>query len=227
MSVLGIETSTAVCAAGLHIEGNRPVDRSLIESHIHSEKLLTLVQEVVSEAGIPLKDVDAVAVSIGPGSFTGLRIGLSTAKGLCFALGKPLVAVPTFEAIAESVREGEPNASRIVVMIDAKKEEFYVGEFRAGSDEAHLEGSVRVMPLEQALTVVGNGAGTIIVTDSTDRVNRRVRQQVRIERVHPYCRASVVARLGQGKLRRGEAADIVSVEPTYLKDFVVRAPSTS
>jgi tRNA threonylcarbamoyladenosine biosynthesis protein TsaB len=227
MIALGIETSTAVCAAGLFVEGKPGVDRSLIESHIHSEKLLTLVQEVISEAVISLKDVDAVAVSIGPGSFTGLRIGLSTAKGLCFALGKPLAAVQTFEAIAEAVREKRSSASKIVVMIDAKKEEFYVGEFDVGSTGVRLQGPVTVMPLERALSVAVDSKGVLVVTDSPDRVRGRLRGEVRVEHVHPFCRGSVVARLGQGKLLRGEVADLVSVEPQYLKDFVVRAPSAS
>ncbi|MEX0737393.1 MAG: tRNA (adenosine(37)-N6)-threonylcarbamoyltransferase complex dimerization subunit type 1 TsaB, partial [Bacteroidota bacterium] len=84
---------------GLQIDGGEYVERSLVESHIHSEKLLTLVQEVLAEAGVSLHQIDAVAVSLGPGSFTGLRIGLSTAKGLSYSLDRPLIAVPTFEAI--------------------------------------------------------------------------------------------------------------------------------
>jgi tRNA threonylcarbamoyl adenosine modification protein YeaZ len=78
-------------------------EKSLTETHIHSEKLLTLIQELCDEQKLKLSQLDGVAVSIGPGSFTGLRIGLSTAKGLCFALEKPLIAVPTFVSIAKSV----------------------------------------------------------------------------------------------------------------------------
>ncbi len=101
MIILGLETSTAVCSVGLFRDGLPEIERSIRESHIHSEKLLSLVQEVIQAAGVSLDRVDAIAISIGPGSFTGLRIGLSTAKGLSFALDKPIVAVATFEAMAE------------------------------------------------------------------------------------------------------------------------------
>lgn len=99
MNLLGIETSTAACGVAVVSDGGMNVERSIVEAHIHSEKLLTLVRTVLGEAKIGLNEIDAVAVSIGPGSFTGLRIGLSSAKGLCYALEKPLLTVPTFDAI--------------------------------------------------------------------------------------------------------------------------------
>ncbi len=90
MTILGLETSTAVCSVGLYREDKHDVEVSLRESHIHSEKLLTIVQQALRSGETTLEQLDAIAVSIGPGSFTGLRIGLSTAKGLSFALDTPV-----------------------------------------------------------------------------------------------------------------------------------------
>ena len=129
MTILGIETSTAVCSVGLANEFDLRAEKSIIETHIHSEKLLTLIQELCDEQKMKLSQLDGVAVSIGPGSFTGLRIGLSTAKGLCFALEKPLIAVSTFASIAKSVTISHPEYARIIVCIDAKQREYYIGVY--------------------------------------------------------------------------------------------------
>ncbi|MBM4159803.1 MAG: tRNA (adenosine(37)-N6)-threonylcarbamoyltransferase complex dimerization subunit type 1 TsaB [Ignavibacteria bacterium] len=226
MTVLGIETSTAVCATGLSLEGRPAIERSLIESHIHSEKLLTLVQEVVSEAGISLTDVGAVAVSEGPGSFTGLRIGLSTAKGLCFTLRTPLVLVPTFEAIAEAARERYPDISGVVVAIDAKRDEFYVSKYAVTPTGVRLVEPLGILKADQVVRVAEGDSRTLVVTDSTERVSRGGGGSL-VEHVHQFCRGSVVARVGRAKALKGESANLVSSEPLYLKDFVVRGSPVS
>jgi tRNA threonylcarbamoyladenosine biosynthesis protein TsaB len=117
MTVLGIETSTAVCSVGLANDSGSCTEQSLVESHIHSEKLLTLVRGVCEDQKFALSQLDSVAISIGPGSFTGLRIGLSTAKGICYSLGIPLIAVPAFEAIADAVFACHPKFDRVVVRL--------------------------------------------------------------------------------------------------------------
>jgi tRNA threonylcarbamoyladenosine biosynthesis protein TsaB len=222
MIVLGIETSTAVCAAGLFVEGKSEVERSMLESHVHSEKLLTLVQEVVAEASLSLRDVDAVAISSGPGSFTGLRIGFSTAKGLCFALNRPLVTVPTFEAIAVAVGGMAARAPEILVMLDARREEFYVGRFETTKEEVKSLGIVEVLSLQDTLSLARRHPAGLIVTDRVELLMRECTGVRLVEDVHQFCRASVVARLGRRKAMGKEFADVASVEPFYLKDFVVR-----
>ncbi len=137
MTVLGIETSTAVCSVGLVNESGMRIERSLVESHIHSEKLLTLIQDVCEDQKMALSKLDGVAISIGPGSFTGLRIGLSTAKGLCYVLGKPLVAVPTFEAIATCVCMSHPGCVRVIVCVDAKQGDYYFCVYEKRDDDLH------------------------------------------------------------------------------------------
>jgi tRNA threonylcarbamoyladenosine biosynthesis protein TsaB len=228
MNILGLETSTAVCSVGLFREGKPSVERSLRESHIHSEKLLTLVKEVVGESGTTLQELDAVAVSIGPGSFTGLRIGLSTAKGLAFALDKPLVAIPTFESIAQAVLERGRASGSIVVLIDAKKEEWYMGRFQIAAGNVRAEGAVHITSLADASAAMAEMKPLLVLTDKTDAVKRSLDNAATIEDVHGYCRGDVVAAAAYPRVVNKEFASASALEPMYLKDFVVRsAPSAS
>lgn len=115
--VLNIETSTKVCSVALGKDGKPlAVKESMDEKYTHSENLTTYIQQVLSEAGIELKGIDAVAVSKGPGSYTGLRIGIATAKGLCYALDKPLIGIETLKGMAWSVIAALPGSARAAAM---------------------------------------------------------------------------------------------------------------
>lgn len=228
MTILGLETSTAVCSVGLHRTGAAELEQSIQESHIHSEKLLTLIQQVTSTAGITLGDLDAIAISIGPGSFTGLRIGLSTAKGLAFALDKRLVAVPTFDAIAESGRQWHVGVKSLVVLVDAKKDEWYAREYRIVGEEVKAAGELAIRDLGTAVGNLMNESSTLVLTDKVTHVRKIVGDAVQVEDVHPYCRGSVVAGLGAKKAVAGDFAGTAALEPMYLKDFLVRTlPATT
>ena len=231
MIFLGIETSTAVCSAGM--ARVRPTgangqavgvdllsEKSLVESHIHSEKLLTLIRELCDEQKTDLSQVDGVAVSIGPGSFTGLRIGLSTAKGLCAALDKPLVAVPTFEAIARSVSRVHPECMEIRVCIDAKQREYYIGLYEQYAGTLREVRAVHTGNLSSACAAIS--AKTVIVTDRPDEVKKESQQSVLVENVFPYCRGDVIACLAVERWNAGQTRAWEQLEPLYLKNFVVR-----
>lgn len=222
MTILGLETSTAVCSVGLFRTGAVDLEQSIQESHIHSEKLLTLVQNLTGAAGVALHQLDAIAVSIGPGSFTGLRIGLSSAKGLAFALDKSLVAVPTFDAIAESGRQWHSGVKSLVILIDAKKDEWYTREFRIVGEAAEAAGSLGISDLGAVVGRLTNEPSTLVLTDKVSELRKVVGSAVQVEDVHPYCRGSVVAALGAKKAAAGEFAGAAVLEPLYLKDFLVR-----
>jgi tRNA threonylcarbamoyladenosine biosynthesis protein TsaB len=222
MIVLGLETSTAVCSVGLFRPGAAEVEQSIQESHIHSEKLLTLVQQVMETAGIALGELDAIAVSIGPGSFTGLRIGLSAAKGLAFALDKPLVAVPTFDAVAESGRQWHVGVGSLVVLVDAKKDEWYSREYRVAGEETFAAGELAVRDLRSVVAALKNEPSTLVLTDKVSVVRKLVHEAVQVEDIHPFCRGNVVAALGATKAAAGGFASTAALEPMYLKDFLVR-----
>jgi tRNA threonylcarbamoyladenosine biosynthesis protein TsaB len=227
MTILGLETSTAACSVGLCGEAKPGIEMSLRESHIHSEKLLTLIQNVLRSGETTLEQLDAIAVSIGPGSFTGLRIGLSTAKGLSFALDKPLIAISTFEAVAEAARQKHPEISSVVVLMDAKKDDWYVGRFLVEAGSVRESGAVEIKLLGEAVSAA-RMSPSLILTDSVDVVRQHLKDSVLVEDALQCCRGDIVALLGQRKFTDREFADVAALEPMYLKDFVVRAaPSVS
>jgi tRNA threonylcarbamoyladenosine biosynthesis protein TsaB len=219
--VLGIETSTETCSVGLAGDFGVPVERSIVESRIHSEKLLTLVQAVCAGQKLKLSQLDGVAVSIGPGSFTGLRIGLSSAKGLCYALQKPLAAVPTFEAVATAVCTSHPESVRIVVCVDAKQGEYYIGVYEKNGTTVKVWVPVQRKTLDEAVTLA-NTANATLVTDRTEEAEKIAGDDGLVRNILPYCRGGIVASLGYGRLKADETVDIGSIEPYYLKDFIVQ-----
>lgn len=227
MTLVGIETSTRVCGVGIANENGLSVERFLEEAHIHSEKLLTLLADVLKDAKIEIERIDAVAVSIGPGAFTGLRIGLSTAKGVCYALDKPLVLVPTFESVAVAAMRKHAGVQMIDILLDAKRGDWYSGRFTVDRGRLRQTRAVCVLS-DQRLELPNHGTGeTLVLADKVEEVSRKLVRGVRCEDVHQYCRPSIVALLGLEKLLRGEVADLPSVEPMYLRDFVVKAPLRS
>jgi len=222
MMILGIETSTAVCSVGLSGDGNQAIERSLVESRIHSEKLQTLIKEVLKEAGAVVGDIDAVAVSIGPGSFTGLRIGLSTAKGLCFSIEKPLLAVPSFEAIATAAARSYPLYRRFFIALDAKQSDFYTGSFRNDSGLVETETDVAVRPSKIIGQELHDDGKTLVLTDAPLMAAEVLKGAFRCEHVHDFCRGEVVASIGMRKYKQKEFSDLSTTEPLYLKDFVIK-----
>lgn len=223
MTVLGIETSTLVCGVGIADAHGLRIERSLEEAHIHSEKLLTLLNGLLNDARIDLRRIDAIAVSNGPGSFTGLRIGLSTAKGLCYALDKPLVLVPTFEAVAAAAAERHPGARIIVFILDAKKGDFYTGRFAVEGGTVQAIRQVEVVSHEHIDLPARSDSETFVISDRVGEVQRKLPVGIECRDVLHYCRPAIVAQRGIARASRGEFADLPSAEPMYWKDFIVKA----
>ena len=131
--ILNIETATKNCSVALANEGKTILCKEIAEEgYSHAERLHVFIEEIIKEAGISLNDLSAIAVSQGPGSYTGLRIGVSAAKGLCFALGIPLIAVDTLQVLASQVNIDD---GLIVPMIDARRMEVYSAIFSAKFDK--------------------------------------------------------------------------------------------
>ena len=124
--ILSIETSTKACSVALHNQGELLAESTLYVDKSHSEKLALLIKDLLSYADIVTSDLQAVAVASGPGSYTGLRIGTSTAKGLCYALDIPLFAIGTLEAMAYGVSQSITDAEILLCpMLDARRMEVY------------------------------------------------------------------------------------------------------
>jgi tRNA threonylcarbamoyladenosine biosynthesis protein TsaB len=131
--ILNIETATKNCSVSLAKNGETILCKEIAEQgYSHAEKLHVFIEEILKETGIGVTDLNAVAVSKGPGSYTGLRIGLSTAKGLCFALGIPLIALPTHQILFQIAKDdGLVKAQSAIALIDARRTEAYMEVFDA------------------------------------------------------------------------------------------------
>lgn len=225
--ILAIETATDVCGAALVNGGGVVAERSAREKNIHSEQLLPMIDGILQDASLPLSAIDAVAVSIGPGSFTGLRIGLSTAKGLAMALQKAVIAVPTLDALAYEYCRAHPTDSGIVVcpLIDAKRDEVFYSfyEFADGGMKGLSEYSIKSVArvgqdAEKYRSVVFIGDGTRKM-ENTGRAAGRHRFAPEI-----ICSPSSVGILAEKGGRRLTAEETSTLEPLYLRDFVTTQP---
>ncbi|NUN70789.1 MAG: tRNA (adenosine(37)-N6)-threonylcarbamoyltransferase complex dimerization subunit type 1 TsaB [Bacteroidetes bacterium] len=199
--ILSIETATETCGTALVSAGMVLAHRSVHEKNIHSERLLTLMDEVITSGGVRKDAITAVAVSFGPGSFTGLRIGLSAAKGLAMALDIPIIAVPTLDGIAEAFRLSRHPAadSRFCAMIDAKREESYYAFYSFTAD-----GPVR--DSEFAITLRQS-----VLQEATHR---------NAVTVQPELSAAAVGLLAERRRAEYTLPDHTTAEPLYLRDFV-------
>ena len=164
MKILAIESSGLVASVAIVTEDTMLAEYTVNFKKTHSQTLLPMVEEIVSMVGIDLKDIDAIAVSAGPGSFTGLRIGSATAKGLGLALKKPVIPVPTTQGIAANLYGAE---GIICPLMDARRNQVYTGLYRYNKDGfAIVENQMAVMideiiekvnALGEPVTYLGDG----------------------------------------------------------------------
>ena len=129
--ILNIETATTVCSVSMAKDGKVLAFRERNDGYSHSELVSPFIEEMLLELNLDSKDIDAVAVSEGPGSYTGLRIGVSTAKGLCFSLDVPLIAISSLQSMALEASEKYPNIDAFHPMIDARRMEVYTQIFNS------------------------------------------------------------------------------------------------
>jgi len=230
VKVLAIETATTVCAAAVVNEGKILCEASHDEKYVHAEKLMTQVDAVLERSGFSLDQLDGIAVSIGPGSFTGLRIGLSVAKGLAFALDKRVVPVPTLHALAQRAVHGKivRNGEFILAALDARRDEVYSEFFRAESGYAKSMSNahdVSVSTLEKDAP-----EGSVWITgDARTKLESALGAGDSRWRFVPdevaRCSAGAVGLLGEALMAMNEAVDAGSIEPLYVKEFFFRQQS--
>ena len=210
-----IETSTALCSVALAEDGAITAYRESSAPKAHASLTAVFIQEVLDERGIRLDDCDAVCVSMGPGSYTGLRVGVSTAKGLCFGAGKPLIAVGTLDTLVAQAEKDE-NPEFIVPMIDARRMEVYTAVFKDNvqtTDTAPMiidENSFSDLLEQGTVLFIGDGAGKC--SDVIRHPNARFCQ------CNPKASAMLKPAMKAYKEKRFE--DVAYFEPFYLKEFV-------
>ena len=212
--ILAIETSTSVCSVAVHSSGKLLSLAELDQSGAHAEKIMGLVNKALDQAGIELKELDAIAVSEGPGSYTGLRIGVSTAKGLAFGLDKPLLGINTLQAIATTI---DSPSDFIIPVLDARRMEVYYQVFDKNYQpiskldfEILTDKSFENYLSQGKVVFVGDAVGKIQQVISGAEVE--IRKDVHFS-------ASHLGNLAFQKFEKKEFEDIAYFVPNYLKEF--------
>jgi tRNA threonylcarbamoyladenosine biosynthesis protein TsaB len=209
MIVLAVDTSTLQAGVAVWRDGHALAERQRIVT-THSDALLMMIDEAFADAGVIPADVDAIACGAGPGSFTGLRIGLSTVKGLCFALEKPLVMISSLRALAARAPDG-----RVCATLDAFKGEVYAGIFTVAGGVPTVDGAEAVLPPAQLLPRLADVA--FIVGSGAAKYPALVAAHARLLDEHPGPRPTDVARLAAIRVARGDLDDLSRASPTYIR----------
>lgn len=225
--ILSIETSTKVCSVCISRNGEIEGFRESREEKSHAKKLTIFIQELLNELIINVDDLDAVAVSKGPGSYTGLRIGVSTAKGLCFAKDLPLIAINTLQSMAygiiQKVTSGEfftddfENAI-LVPMIDARRMEVYSAFFNS---KGEFDRDVKAEIIdENSYQEILSKQKMIFFGDGSEKITEVVKHEnaIFISGIDPSAKDMV--QLAQLAFDNKSFEDVAYFEPFYLKDFV-------
>ena len=221
--ILSLETSAKVCSVAVHDQGKLVTTKEIHIEQSHASKLAVLMDEVIKESRVELNQLKAVAVSSGPGSYTGLRIGTSTAKGLCFALDIPLISIGSLELLAFQMSKQKSSNAYLCPMIDARRMEVYCEVFDSALNV--------VLPIEakviEPLSFVGllEENEIIFFGDGSDKCKDQI--------VHPnakfvpgvYAAASEMGQLVYQKLQKNQVEDLTTFEPHYLKEFMIKRPA--
>ena len=225
--ILCLETATPVCSVALNSACCTLAMRETEGQNAHSEKITNFIREVMEEAKIDYPQLDAVAVSQGPGSYTGLRIGVSTAKGICYAADLPLMAIDTLEAMAYGMKDKlgsqiGPN-DLLIPMIDARRMEVYASVFDANlnkiNDTAALvidEHSFEDLRKDHRLWLFGDGA---------PKLSKLFENQPNINIIDGFKPSAAYMKvLAERALQQQRFVDVAYFEPFYLKDFIAGKP---
>ena len=224
--ILCIETGTDVCSVGLAENGQLVALRESC-GRDHARNVAVYVDELLRERDIDADEIDAIAVGKGPGSYTGLRIGVSFAKGLCYGLGKPLIAIGSLDALVEVAREDAEagivdvddfERATLCPMGDARRMEVYTQLFN-GRGEAQGEVEAKIIDEQSFAEEIAAAEEFVIFGNGAAKCAGTLSERVKLIDIAPSARG--LARLAQEALDAGRTEDIAYFEPFYLKNFVV------
>lgn len=222
-TLLQIETATQVCSVAISVNGKTIALKEEAAQNIHAAKLTSFIAEVMQVADLTYADLDAVAVSKGPGSYTGLRIGVSTAKGLCFALDKPLIAVNTLRMMASGYCSVFPDWTGLICpMIDARRMEVFTAVFDKELQEVSAT-HAKIVDEESFLSLLEQNK-IAFIGDGAEKCQLSIRH----ENAHFYTAnfnsADYMSNLANQAYQAKNFEDVAYFEPYYLKDFVFTTP---
>jgi len=214
--ILNIETATKNCSVALAKEGKTILCKEIAEEgYSHAERLHVFIEAIITETGITFQDLSAIAVSQGPGSYTGLRIGVSAAKGLCFALDIPLIAVDTLQVLASQAKVHD---GLIIPMLDARRMEVYSAIFTPNYEnkravQAEIITENYFEELQETLYFVGDCAEkckSVLIKENFIFLGDI-----------KYPSAKEMSFLSFEKYKKNDIVDVAYFEPYYLKDFMM------
>ena len=215
-----IETSTALCSVALAENGSIISYRESSAPKAHASLTAVFIDEMLKEQGLSIADCDAVCVSMGPGSYTGLRVGVSTAKGLCFGSGKPLLAVGTLNTLVEQAQD---EYKYIIPMIDARRMEVYTAVFeiagQTGNDVCQITETAPAIIDENSFVEYLEQGACLFIGDGAGKCENVIK--------HPnahFCqcwpKASAMLNPAMDAYKEKRFEDVAYFEPFYLKEFV-------
>lgn len=225
--ILCLETATTVCSVALNDGCCTIALRETERQNAHSEKITNFIREVMEVANIDYRQLDAVAVSQGPGSYTGLRIGVSTAKGICYAADLPLMAIDTLEAMAYGMKMklGSQIADNdlLIPMIDARRMEVYASVFDAQMNR--INDTAALVIDEHSFDDLCHDHHLWLFGDGAPKLSKLFENQPNINIINGFRpSAAYMLPLAEKALREQKFVDVAYFEPFYLKDFIAGKP---
>lgn len=219
--ILSLETSAARCSVALHQNGTLINTLTITENQAHAAKLAILIKEIVADR---MPHLSAIAVSAGPGSYTGLRIGTSTAKGICFALNIPLIAINTLDILSfQFVRKNLPSDGLLCPMIDAKRMEVYCQVVNKNL-ETIIPAEAKIVD-ENSFAELLNGQPMFFFGDGALKCRSVISHINAHFTDHFYPEADTLAQMAWIKYQQKAFDHLVNFVPFYLKDFVAKKTS--
>jgi len=218
--ILNIETATTNCSVSLSKEGETfALQEDNSKQYSHAERLHVYIETLLKQNNLQPTDLDAIAVSKGPGSYTGLRIGVSAAKGLCFALDKPLISVSTLEALARQVKAEE---GVIVPMLDARRMEVYSAVFDANYNTVR-EIEAQILDEQSFASYLEKGK-VYFVGNGVEKTKTLITHENAVFIEDKLPSANEMSVIAFNKYQKKDLEDVAYFEPYYLKDFVALKP---
>lgn len=227
--ILHLETASPTCSVALSENGQLLAIREQTAQNIHARVITLYIETVMKEAGKQLEELDAVCVSKGPGSYTGLRIGVSTAKGLCYALDKPLIAVNTLEAMASGLlrRHGTPPGTGLCPMLDARRMEVFMAVYRKGPTGIECESEPQAIVLDETTLDpwLADGHGLLLFGTGAEKCRPLYENRPEIKIMDDFKQSAAhLIEPAERSYSQRRFEDVAYFEPFYLKDFISTSP---
>jgi len=220
--ILQIETATTVCSVALAQDGQVIAYKQIDQRNIHAEVITVYIDELLESQNLNYKDLDAIAVSCGPGSYTGLRIGVSTAKGLCFALDKPLIAIETLKAMAYGVINDAQiinDEMLLCPMIDARRMEVYTALFNSEGEQ--VKATAAEIIDENSFSELLKKTKILFFGDGADKCIEVLGNNPNAQFIPHFTNSAThLTQKAAEKFIAKDFVDVAYFEPYYLKDFV-------